>query len=225
MITPQEIEQREVWVTEEERGKREQEVKQYNLRAEAYRHQMDYLQKLETSFIGVNCALPIFMIYLFSRILWLYIPLWGYLVLIANFVAALLLAFKVKNLKLATLVSLVTVLVSFWFVIIPAANAVVTYLHDKTEDGLRGQPGYPGFYDIKIRVKEAERRPIPVYRDEISSHRSAAPAQAAPQPYQPIELPKAPVNPLSAERPLPKTNPDAATKSSNPFDDGGMPTL
>lgn len=221
MITPQEIEQREVWVTEEERAGREKEVREYNLRAEAFRHQSEKLQNLESSFIGVNSVLPLIMVYLLPRAFRVYIPLWGELLLIANFVAALLLAFKVKNLKLATLASAATVFASLWFLVIPAANAVITYLHDQSEATLRVQPGYPGFYDLKIRMKEAERRPIPVY-DE-----SPVPAakRAAQPVYQPIEIPQVPVSPLAGERPLPPSNPTAAPKPANPLDDGGMPTL
>ena len=186
MITPQEIAAGEVRTTMEEKARREREVKEYNDRAYALRALKERKMAFQTSYMGVNVVLAAAIAYVGTRFLRLgfFIGTFGYLALAVNFIAALYLVFKLNNLKLAALVSLITLFAHWSYVIVVAANVAIMFMHDDLAKKLEREPGYPEFQNLRLIVTDEEVRPMP-----------------KPQPAQrPVPKPVQPQN-TTAEKP------------------------
>ena len=163
MITPQEIAAGEVRTTMEEKARREREVKEYNDRAYALRALKERRMALQTSYMGVNVVLAAAIAYVGMRFLrfGFLIGTFGYVALAVNFIAALYLVFKLNNLKLAALVSLITLFAHWSYIIVVAANFGIMFMHDDLVKKLEREPGYPEFQNLRLIVTDEEVRPMP----------------------------------------------------------------
>ena len=158
MITQHEIECGEVRTTAAEKNQREREVKAYNDRAYALRKLNERQMDIQGAYIGVNLLLVAGIVWIGRRLpVAFYLSTLGYLLLAVNFIAALFLVFKMNNLKLAALVSIITVFAHWIFAIVVAANVAIMFIHDNLVKKLRNEPGYPEFQNLRLIVTDAAR--------------------------------------------------------------------